>query len=101
MTWILQVAAALGGLTFFGGIITALAVWRKSKSEAKKTDIDAASVLTDSALKIVKDLRTELRETRTEMHALREHMGTLEDLLRQRGVPVPQFRWPPQRNGVS
>jgi len=96
---LVQIGATLGGFTFIAGIITALALWRKTKAEVKKTDVDAASVLTDSALSIVKDLRGELAETRQQMQALRSHMGRLEGLLRDRGVPVPDFDWPP-RNGA-
>jgi hypothetical protein len=28
-------------------------------------------------------------------------MGVLEGLLRERGLPVPELVWPPQRNGVA
>lgn len=111
MTLWLQIGAALGGLTFIGGIITALALWRKNGA-------DAASVLTDRALKAAEAAITnvekqadklgrqlektqgELEKTRDELRAVRVHMDVLEGLLRERGVPVPQLVWPPQRNGV-
>lgn len=112
MTLFLQICAALGGFTFVGGIITALAMWRKSKAEATKAGADAASVLTDRALraattsienleKHAEKLGQQLDRTTDELRALRRHMAVLEALLRDRGVPVPQFDWPPQRNGVS
>lgn len=91
---VVTILSILGGMSFIGTGIVAL-------SQRRKVRADAASVLTDSALKIVKDLRTELEETRSEMHALREHLGGLENLLRQRGLPVPQFRYSPPRNGVT
>lgn len=91
---VVTVLSILGGMSFIGTGIVAL-------SQRRKVRADAASVLTDSALKIVKDLRNELEETRSEMNALREHLGTVEDLLRKQGVPVPQFRWAPPRNGVA
>lgn len=111
MTWFLQVGAALGGLTFVSGVITAFALWRKSKAEAKKTGADAASVLTDTALKAAtsaiknmeeraQKLGEQLEKTQDELQAVRRHMGRLEMLLRERGVPVPDFVFPP-RNGVT
>jgi signal transduction histidine kinase len=119
LTWLLQVGAALGGLTFLGGLITALALWRRSKAEAKKTGADATSVLTDTALKAATTaianiekqaeklgeqlVRTqdELEKTRDELHAVRHHMGVLEGLLREREIPVPKFVYPPTRNGAA
>jgi DNA repair ATPase RecN len=119
LTLFLQIGAALGGLTFFGGIITALAIWRKSKAEARKAGADAVSVLTDTALKAastaiakveqqaeklghqLERTQGELEKTRDELQAVRRHMGVLEGLLRQQGVPVPELVWPPMRNGVS
>lgn len=112
MTWLLQIGAALGGLSFIGGIITALAMWRKNGA-------DAAAVLTDRALRAAETAITkveqqaeklgtqlektqgELEKTRDELQALRRHMGVLEDLLRAQAIPVPQFNWVPRRNGVS
>lgn len=105
MTVLLQIGAALGGLTFIGGIITALALW-------KKNGADAASVLTDRALKAAttsienlekhaEKLSVQLDRTTDELRALRRHLGVLESLLRDRGVPVPDFVYPPQRNGVA
>ncbi len=98
MSVLLQVGAALGGLTFIGGIITALALWRKNGA-------DAASVLTDRALRAattsIENLEKQLASTTAELRALRRHMSALEGLLRQRGVSVPEFDWPPQRNGVA
>lgn len=112
MSWLLQVGAALGGLTFIGGIITALAMWRKSGA-------DAASVLTDRALKAATEAigqveqqaaklgaqlektRDELEKTQDELRAVRSHMVVLEGLLRARDIPVPQFTWTPRKNGVG
>jgi DNA repair ATPase RecN len=103
---VLQVAAGLGGLTFIGGIITALALW-------KKNGADAASVLTDRALKAattaienveqraeklsqqLEKTQDQLERTQHELRAVRRHMGVLEALLRDRGVPVPELVWPP------
>ncbi len=105
MSLFLQICAALGGLTFLGGIITALAMWRKSKAEAKKFGADAPQVLTDTALKPAsvvmaelkeqaKELKVELAKTRAELQAVREHMDVLEDLLRLNQIPAPKFVWP-------
>lgn len=119
MSVLLQIGAALGGLSFIAGIITALAMWRKSKAEATKTGADATSVLTDTALKaattaiasvqaeaeklgrqLVKT-QDELELTRDELHAVRRHMDRLETLLRAQGAEVPNFTWTPRRNGVT
>jgi hypothetical protein len=98
VTLFLQVCAGLGGLTFIGGIITALAMWRKNGA-------DAASVLTDRALnaatKSIENLEKQLERTTEELRAVRRHMTVLEGLLRQSGVTVPEFDWPPRRNGVA
>lgn len=108
MTLWLQIGAALGGLTFIGGIITALALWRKNGA-------DAASVLTDRALKAAttaiemveqraeqraEKLGRQLEETQDELRAVRRHMGVLETLLRQNQIPAPEFVWP-LRNGSA
>lgn len=116
---LLQIGALLGGLSFIGGLITALAMWRKSKAEATKTGADASAVLTDTALKaattaiasvqaeaeklsrqLVKT-QDELELTRDELQAVRRHMDRLETLLRTTGAEVPAFTWSPRRNGVS
>lgn len=104
MTVLLQIGAALGGLSFLGGIITALAMWRKSGA-------DAASVLTDRALKAAtssienlekraETLSVQLDRATDELRALRTHLGVLEQLLRQHAIPAPDFVWP-RRNGGS
>lgn len=112
MSVLLQIGALLGGLSFIGGIITALSMWRKSKA-------DATSVLTDTALKAatsaitnielqaeklgaqLEKTRAELETTQDELRAVRRHMGTLETLLRAQGAEVPKFTWSPHRNGVA
>lgn len=119
MTLLLQIGAALGGLSFLAGLITALALWRKSKADATKTGADATSVLTDTALKAattaianieqqaaklgqqLERTQDELEKTRDELQAVSRHMGVLEDLLRERDIPVPKFTWSPRRNGVA
>lgn len=105
MTLLLQISAALGGLTFVGGLITALALWRKTSAEARKIGVDTASVLTDTALKAatrsIENLEKQLESTSDQLRALRRHMTVLEGLLRQSGVSVPEFDWPPYRNGVA
>jgi DNA repair ATPase RecN len=119
LTLFLQVCAGLGGLTFLGTIIGALAVWRKSKAEAGKTGADAIQVLTDNALKAattaienvekqaeklgrqLEQTQDELAKTREELVAVRQHMGVLDELLRQHQIPAPKLVWPPHRNGVA
>lgn len=103
---LIEVGAALGGLTFIGSIIGALALW-------KKNGADAASVLTDRALKAAttsienlekhaEKLGAQLEKTTDELRALRQHMTVLESLLREHSIPAPTFDWPPRhRNGVA
>lgn len=107
MTVFLQISAALGGVTFLSGLITALVLWRRSKAEVKKLNVDAAAVLTDSAMKVLQNvreeaegLRKELRATRDELAGVRGQLRTVEALLRDNGIPVPTFDFPPYRNGV-
>jgi uncharacterized membrane protein len=101
------ILSILGGCSFIGTGIVAV-------SQRRKVRADAASVLTDSAMKVLTSVeqraeklgrqleatREKLDETQDEMRAMRRHMGVLEDLLRSRGVPIPEFRWP-QRNGIA
>lgn len=112
MTLFLQICAALGGLTFLGGIITALAMWRKAKAEAGKTGADTIQVLTDNALKAassaienlskqLEQTQEALTETRDELQAVRRHMGVLEQVLRQHQILAPEFVWPSRRNGTT
>lgn len=119
MPLFLQICAGLGGLTFLGTVITALALWRKSKAEANKTGADAIQVLTDNALKAastaidkvekqaeklgqqLERTQGELAKTQNELQAVRRHMGVLEDLLREHRIPAPKLVWPSHSNGVA
>lgn len=105
MTSFLQVCAGLGGLTFIGTIITAIAMLIRSKAGATKTGADTIQVLTDNALKaastaianLEKQLGQtvdELAKTRSELQGVRQHMDVLEQLLRQHQIQAPQFVWP-------
>ncbi len=103
MNWLVTVLASLGGCGFIGSTIVALLNRRKIKAEASKTGADAAAVLTGSALELLKrvqdeaiGLRAELKEARAEIDAMREHMDTIQGLLRAAApeVPVPPFRNP-------
>jgi len=76
---------------------------RKIRAEAGKTGADAAAVLTGSALELLQrvqdeaiGLRAELKEARVEIDAMREHMDTIQGLLRQAApqVPIPAYRPP-------
>ncbi len=115
MEWwqtLIQLAVAGGAGSLLTTAVTSYSQRRKVSAEASKAGADAASILTDTAMKAAEkaiaeverqatSLRKDLRETRDEMRAMRRHMGTLETLLRTSGVPVPEFVWPPQRNGVT
>lgn len=98
MTGFLQICAALGGFTFIATPITALAMWRKTKAEAKKIGVDATAVLTDSAIKLLKNVQEEAEGLRRDLAAMSNQLRVVEDLLRQNGIPVPA--WAPRRNGA-
>lgn len=109
MNWTL-ISSVLGVGSLPVTIIVAFALRRKIRAEAGKTGADAAAVLTGSALELLQrvqdeaiGLRAELKEARAEMDAMREHMDTIQGLLRAAApdVPIPPFRFPLRvaRNG--
>lgn len=105
--WVV-VLAALGPASLAGTLTNAYIQRRKLRADESKTEADAAAVLTDTATQLLKPLRDELRTTREELThtrrdlrttrdeitALRDHLDTVEGLLRQNGIPVPEFTWP-------
>lgn len=115
MQWwqtLIQLAVAGGAGSLLTTAVTSFSQRRKVSAEASRAGADAVSILTDTAMKAAEkaiaeverqaeSLRVDLRETRDELRALRGHLVTLETLLRTTGVPVPEFAWPPRRNGVS
>lgn len=100
MNVVVTLLSLLGACSFIGTGIVAFANRKKVRGEAAKAGADAAAVLTESALSIVEDLRGELASARAEIRALRGHLGVVERLLRGQGLSVPEFDWPPPRNGV-
>ena len=94
MNLLVTVLSLLGGCSFVGTGIVALANRKKVRGEAAKAGADAAAVLTESALSIVDDLRGELVSARAEIRALRRHLGVVERLIREQGLPVPDLDWP-------
>lgn len=102
----IQFLAVLGGLSFLSTPIVVLLQRRKIKAEASKTGADAAAVLTESAISVLNEVRTEakglraeLGEARAEIRALRRHLTKVESILRVAGLEVPEFAWPPS-NGT-
>ncbi len=105
--WIVALAS-LGPASLLGTVVNAYIQRRKLRADESKTEADAAAVLADTATQLLKPLRNELRETRDELGntrrdlrttraeitALRDHLDTVEGLLRQNGIPVPAFTWP-------
>lgn len=80
MTWqtILQITSGLGGLTVLGAIVTLPWTLRKLRSETKKTDIDAAKVLSDSALALLAPARAEIGELEKRLRAAHARVHELE-----------------------
>lgn len=115
MTWwqtLIQLAVAGGAGSLLTTAVTSFSQRRKVSAEASKAGADAASILTDTALKAAttsienleqqaEKLTKQLERTTEELQAVRRHMGVLEGLLRQQGVPVPELVWPPPRNGIA
>lgn len=102
MNWTL-LSSILGMGSLPVSVIVAWALRRKIKAEAGKTGADAAAVLTGSAMELLQrvqdeaiGLRAELKEARIEIDAMREHMDTIQGLLRAAApeVPIPAFRPP-------
>lgn len=103
MNWSAVVPAVLAVCSLVGTAAMALLNRRKIRAEAGKTGADAAAVLTGSALELLQrvqdeaiGLRAELKEARVEIDAMREHMDTIQGLLRQAApqVPIPAYRPP-------
>lgn len=85
-------ATALVSLAAGSVPATAIYLW----ATRGKRKVDAAATLTGSALEFVQAMREEMDETNRELRALRRHVSTLETQMRRRGIPVPEFVWPPQ-----
>ncbi len=95
-TWI-AVLASLGGLSFIGTLITAVA-------SRRKVSADAVQVLSQTAAELVNPLRIELGHARVEIAGLRQgmtelgrHLDRVEEVLRHHQIPVPDrppIRWP-------
>lgn len=117
--WIPQIIAVLGGGAGITALLTAFLSWKKIRSEAKKTDVDAAAVLSDKVLEILdfntgqmqemqKSLdatRLVLRNTESALHEaegqiynLNRHLRDLNDLLRTHGINPPPLPLP-TKNG--
>lgn len=101
MNHVVTILVVIGACSWIGTGIVAFANRKKVRGEAAKAGADAAAVLTESALSVVADLRGELASAREEIRALRRHLGVVERLMREQGVSMPEFDWPPHRNGVA
>ena len=114
------VIVSLGGLSGVAALANTILGRRKLYADARakiaesdKTDADAADVIAKAAAGLLNPLTTQLQaterrlattnqkldDTQREMAALREHLSSLERLLRDNGIPAPPFAWPRVGNG--
>jgi hypothetical protein len=109
MNALVTVLAGTGVLSLIGTLILTWSQRKKVRAEVERVGADASKVITESAAGVValvhgemEAMTKELTETRREMGALRRHLAVVEGLLRDRGIPVPDFVWPERRrNGTS
>lgn len=85
MNWgsILQYASALGGIGVLISLVSLPWVLRKMRSETKKTDIDGAKVLSESALAFLAPARAEIGELEKSLRAAKSRVNDLEAEVQQ------------------
>jgi DNA repair ATPase RecN len=116
---VMQAAVSLGAGGIGAKVIQVFAQRRNVKAQASKTGADTTAILTDTALKAataaianieqqaeklgaqLEKTQGELELTRDKLQAVLRHMRVLDGLLRERGVTVPEFVYPPHRNGAA
>ena len=106
---LVQALVAVGGLVGLSSPIVVLLQRRKINAEAKKTGVDAAAVISDTAIELLQAAKVTATEAKVdveklggEVRALRRHVARLEELLARHGIEAPPFVWPgPSRNGSS
>lgn len=105
MNWTL-ISSLAGVCSVPVSVIVALAMRRKIKAEAGKTEADAVAILNRAALESAtksieaverraEKVSTELDKAITQIQALSEHVEVLHGLLRNAGIQAPPFRFSP------
>lgn len=83
MNWtlVLQAASTLGGLAAVAAIVVLPWQIRKMRSETKKTDLDGAKVLSDTALAFLAPARAEIAELEKRLRSANDRASSLETAL--------------------
>lgn len=83
MNWtlLLQAASTLGGLAAIAAIVVLPWQIRKMRSETKKTDLDGAKVLSDTALAFLAPARAEIAELEKRLRAANDRANSLQTAL--------------------
>lgn len=90
-----QVLVTLAVALLTSAIIPAILSFRKTRAETKKTGVDAAAVLSDTAIDLMTELRTELSETRKEVKRLRKMVASMRAALIEYGADIKLFEQSP------
>lgn len=93
MNWggILQLASGLGGLTVLLAIVSLPWTLKKLRSDTKKTDADAAKVMTESAMAFLAPARAEIGELEKSLKAAKARVNELESEVQQLRTQVSQM----------
>lgn len=101
-----QVLVAVGGVTGLATPVVVLMQRRKIRAEADKVGVDAASVISDTALELMTAAKasadaanSKVDDLTGEVDALRRHVARLEHLLQDAGIDPPVFTWQRPRRG--
>jgi septal ring factor EnvC (AmiA/AmiB activator) len=94
MNWagILQVASGLGGLTVVIAILSLPWTLKKIRSDTRKTDADAAKVLSESAIAFLAPARAEIGELERRLRSANQRVNSLEEALRKSEQEVATLR---------
>ncbi|PWK81741.1 hypothetical protein C8D88_116153 [Lentzea atacamensis] len=83
MNWgaILQGASALGGLTVLAALVTLPWTLRKLRSDTRKTDADAAQVLSNTAIAMLEPANAEIDKLEKRLEKANSRVADLESAL--------------------
>lgn len=83
MNWplVLQITTSLGGLAALAGFFVLPWQIRKMRSETKKTDLDGAKVLSDTALAFLAPARAEIAELEKRLRSANDRANSLQTAL--------------------
>lgn len=120
VNWLTGLIAVLGGGAGVAALVNAFLTRKKIVSEASKTDMDAAAVMSEQVLKFMevsskqfKEMQETVREAerasrgaeralheaQDEISKLRRHIETLNHLLSSHGIPAPPLPIPTPNGG--